>query len=244
MRIGRTSRAALSIGSTLAIAACHSSPPRPQVDAPAPAYPRGVWAEVPAGWHVGSASPERYAFEVDETTAHGGRASGVIAQRGGGSESPGGGANQAIRADAYRGQRVRLTAYVRARDATSALSWLRVDGVQDGELVSFALSNAAGGPIVGTTDWQRVVHVVDVPQAAEAISFGVLTRGGGRVWLDDVALDVAPSSEASTNLLTSPRALDLPDGPVERRQRRAEWAALPRRLVNGGFEDGPTGRLR
>jgi hypothetical protein len=193
-------------------------------------------AEPPAGWYVGSETPDRYALEIDPQVAHGGRASGQLMQRAASSDSVFGGVNQAVRAVDYRGQRVRLTGYVRAQDAAWAMSWLRVEGIKDDALVAFALSNTSDRPITGTVDWQRFEHVVDVPPAAEALVFGVLTRGGGRIWIDDVTLEVVAPTGSTTSRLSEPSAIQ--ESPEQVREIRARWTTLPASIVNGDFERG------
>jgi hypothetical protein len=193
-------------------------------------------AQVPEGWHVGSTTPEHYVLEVDPQVAHGGRASGRLVQRESGSESIAGGVNQAIRAQEYRGKRIRLSGFVRAQDATWAMSWLRVEGPRGEGAYALALSNTADRPISGTADWQRFEHVLDVAPEAEALVFGVLTRGPGRIWVDDVAIEVVAPTVSTTDRMPSPQPMRESADAV--REIRARWAGLPLRLVNGDFEQG------
>jgi hypothetical protein len=112
--------------------------------------------------------------------------------------------------------------------------WTRVDGLQSDSLVSLALSNTAANPITGTADWQRVETVIDVPEAAEAIVFGVLLRGGGQLWLDDFSLSVIPSSSAAGGLFSVPMASR--EAADEQQRIRNGWIRLPSRPIGLDFE--------
>jgi hypothetical protein len=45
-------------------------------------------------------------------------------------------------------------------------------------------------PIKGTTEWQRYEVVLDVPEGATGIFFGILLDGRGEVWLNSVNFEV------------------------------------------------------
>jgi hypothetical protein len=94
---------------------------------------------------------------------------------------------QGISPQNYAGQRIRFRARVRTQDVGNwAGLWMRVDG-QSRPGVAFY--NSQDKPIKGTTDWQERSVVLDVPQDATAIVFGVIGAGKGTVWIDQLALD-------------------------------------------------------
>ena len=103
---------------------------------------------------------------------------------------------QLIKADAYRGKRVRLAGYLKTRDVRGGWAgvWLRVDG-PDAQLI--ALDNMAAQRLTGTTDWSRHAVVLDVPAGAVRLAFGALLHGTGQVWTDDVTLDVVDPKEVT-----------------------------------------------
>ena len=113
----------------------------------------------------------RFATGVDREVAHGGHAS--VSIRSIVAETHFRAVTQLIKADAYRGKRVRLTGYLKTRDVRGGWSglWLRVDG-PDAKLL--ALDNMAAQRVMGTTDWLRHVVVLDVPEAAVRLAFGAL----------------------------------------------------------------------
>src|SRR5262249_33100474 len=94
---------------------------------------------------------------------------------------------QSFKPDDYRGKRVRMSGYVRSAEVKAwAGLWLRVDGPENKAL---AFDNMADRAVKGTTDWKKYEIVLDVPQSAQLIAFGILLSGTGQVWLDDMKFE-------------------------------------------------------
>ncbi|MGB9109543.1 MAG: transcriptional regulator [Telluria sp.] len=94
---------------------------------------------------------------------------------------------QGIAPQNYAGQRLRFRARVRTQDVSNwAGLWMRIDGQSRH---GAAFYNSQDRPIKGTTDWQERSVVLDVPQDATAITFGVIGAGKGTVWIDQLALE-------------------------------------------------------
>ena len=146
---------------------------------------REVVAVIP-GWQRTGSAPQAYAFGLDAIVAHTpGRAAYIEAT----TDAPNGfGAlSQSIRAGAFAGQRVRLTAAVRAeRLAGCAILWMHVSDRHGRALVSDNMENR---PVRDTAEWARHAVVLDVPADAGQIAFGLLLDGAGTVWFDDLALE-------------------------------------------------------
>ncbi|MFK7956800.1 MAG: hypothetical protein AB8B96_11975 [Lysobacterales bacterium] len=116
---------------------------------------------------------------------------------------------QKISASDYKGTRIRLSARIRTIDALSAAMWMRVDGRKKPTL---QFDNMHDRPITGSTDWAEYSIVLDVPQNAESIFFGVLSTGKGEVQFDDFTLETVNLSVPSTNSQrpsTKPENLDF-----------------------------------
>ncbi len=134
-----------------------------------------------------------FAAGVDREIAHGGHAS--VSIRSLVEEHGFRAVTQLIKADAYRGKRVRLTGYLKTRAVRwHAGLWLRVDG-PDAKLLAF--DNMSDRPVMGTTDWSQHAVVLDVPEAAVRLAFGVLLHGTGQVWADDLTLEVVDPKEVT-----------------------------------------------
>jgi hypothetical protein len=114
---------------------------------------------------------------------------------------------QEFSAGQYAGKRVRLRASVKAEEVADwAGLWMRVD--KGSTAVSF--DNMAERPIKGTTTWQDYEVILDVPQDATHIAFGILLSKSGSVWLngvkfESVGLDVPTTGKAPKR---------LPEGPI------------------------------
>ncbi len=138
--------------------------------------------------------------------AHSGNRSGLIASR----PRPRGFGTlmQTFRAERFLDTRLRLSAYIRVEAVERwAGLWMRVDG-PDAQTLAF--DNMQDRPISGTLDWRMYQIVLDVPPDAEAIAFGVLLEGPGRVWLDDMAFAAVDGDVPTTGV----RPLPVPLNPV------------------------------
>ena len=97
----------------------------------------------------------------------------------------------------YRGKRVRVSAYVKARDVERCAA-MQV-AVLDWRMRILAVDVMGTPQVQGTpTDWARVSSVVDVPKDAAQIQFAVALWGPGTVWMDDFQLAVVPSTVPTT----------------------------------------------
>ena len=94
---------------------------------------------------------------------------------------------QSIRADEYRGRRVRLSGWVRTagRNDGTAHLFMRVNAEDGSARSDYMLTR----PVLPGTDWTSYSVVIDVPANAVGITFGLGLVGAGQAWLDDVALE-------------------------------------------------------
>lgn len=170
-------------------------------------------AEFPRGWGGGG---KDYELVRDTEVKHGGSSSGAI--RSATDAKDGFGTfTQGVQAEKFRGKRARLSGWIKAVDVAgwSGL-WMRVDGK---EKTGLAFDNMNDRAIKDTSDWTQFQVVLDVPDAAEQIYFGCLLAGKGKVWVDDLTLEIVASDVAATgkSLDGNPRqnaAADLPAEPA------------------------------
>lgn len=124
---------------------------------------------------------------------------------------------QKLSAGRYRGQKVRLSGYVRTSGVSGwAGMWMRVDPGEGGP--SLAFENMQRRPIVGSTEWKEYAFELEVAPQAEEIHFGALLVGAGEVWFDDLQLTSV--------------AVIVPGAAELRRVRHLHW-----RPYNLGFEE-------
>ena len=164
------------------------------------------------GWFAAGSAPEKYRFGVDREMAHQGSGSGFMWSRTAEIEDDFGTLMQMFKADDYRGPRYRLSAWIRSEDVKGwAGLWMRVDGPETDETnESLAFDNMQRRPICGTTDWRVYRVVLDVPENATYIAFGILLSGSGRVWIDDVTFE---SVGEDVQLTAGRRRREYPNAP-------------------------------
>jgi hypothetical protein len=171
---------------------------------------------VPEGWRARGSAPAEYEMRRSMDAAHDGKSGASITHKGAGGKDFGT-LMQAIDAAEYRGKRISLRAWIRTTDAESAQLWARVDGATG----SLALDNMDDRPIKGTTGWRDYELVLDVPETAAHLAFGVLLQGKGTVAFDTVRIGTAAPRAKSTALYTE-RELksDEPFIPMKRVTKR------------------------
>jgi hypothetical protein len=114
---------------------------------------------------------------------------------------------QDFRAEHYLGKRVRFSAFVKTEGTQDwAGLWMRVDNGPK----QIAFDNMQNRPIKGTADWKKYEVVLDVPQEATGIFFGILLNGSGTVWLNNATFDIVGSNVPTTG----GEKLQMPDDPV------------------------------
>jgi hypothetical protein len=174
-----------------------------------------IWGEAPTGWNAGNieGASDDYLVGLDYVQIHSGKASAYIrAKR---EDTEGFGAlSQSFEAGRFKGNRLRLSGYLRVESVEGwAGLWMRVDGA-NGELQAF--DNMERRPLRGTSEWVRREVVLDVPTDAYAIAIGALLVGPGQVWIDDFALefvsDDVPLTGAENRLSRSPVNLNFEKG--------------------------------
>lgn len=158
----------------------------------------GDGGQLPDGWFAAGSHPRDYEMGVDHTVTHGGKASGYIK-----STVPKprafGTLMQMFKADDYRGKRLRMSGYAKAKKIENwAGLWMRVDGPEN---KSLSFDNMRDRPITGKTDWERYKIVLDVPENSVNIAFGILLDGKGQAWVDDLQFEVVGKDVPTTDLV-------------------------------------------
>jgi hypothetical protein len=127
-----------------------------------------------------------------------------------------------IKPGEFLGKRVKLTGFIKSENIeNSAGMWMRVDGNITGQTLGF--DNMQNRPIRGTNDWTRYEIVLDVPQNAARIFYGVLIAGKGEVWFNEILFDTVNTSIPSTNMLTA----ESNDTATERSELPAKLQYIP-----------------
>ncbi len=147
----------------------------------APAPRPGVTTKAPTGWHKNGAKPESYTVGVDTVETWGGMPSAYVESHTPEVKEGFGGMMQSISAENYVGKRVKLSGWIKTKDANEGGGrlWLRIDGQERGQTLGF--DNMNNRPVKGTSDWQEASVVLDVPSGATALAYGFFVQGGGKM---------------------------------------------------------------
>jgi hypothetical protein len=199
-------------------------------------------AGVPEGWETSGLTPGDE-IGVDRAVARTGKASAVIK-----STDPDPNhertLEQWVRAENYRGKRIRLSAFVKTKgvgtvEPAGVGLWITVVG----ETERLGLAIMKGHRVKGTSDWASYEQVIDIPQGAALLYFGVGLHGPGEVWVDDVKLErIEKQGSTNERKLTEPR----PEYDAElRRSVQRRLRTSPPAPVNLDFEQtAPEGEQR
>lgn len=157
----------------------------------------------PVGWLLAGSKPASYRTGVDKTMVHDGQAS-VYLESAVPNTGGFGTVMQAIDAANYAGKRVRLRADVRSQDVGKwAGMWMRVD---KGQEMGISFDNMQDRAIKGTQSWSGHDVVLDVPEDATSLSFGILLTGEGEVWASHFVLEVVGKDTEVTGSKLGARA--------------------------------------
>ena len=95
---------------------------------------------------------------------------------------------------------MRLSGQVRAEGIEQwAGLWMRVDGPAN-EVLAFDNMAASNRAIKVRTDWTKYTVVLDVPESAINIMYGIVVSGRGSAWIDDVTLEAVGADVPVTEL--------------------------------------------
>ncbi|MCR2807894.1 AraC family transcriptional regulator [Paenibacillus sp. SCIV0701] len=161
------------------------------------------------GWILSGSDPSHYEMGIDRETVHMGKVSGYLRSVSATSETQFATMMQQFKADKYKGERIKLSAFIQAEKVGHfAGLWMRVDNAA-GDTLQF--DNMSDRPIQGTLPWNLYSIVLDVPAASESISFGVLLTGQGKVWMDGFTFETVDKRTPSTNMQIGGELRDEPE---------------------------------
>jgi hypothetical protein len=157
-----------------------------------------------ARWHVNSTMPGNGTYRVvaDNAVLHGGRVSARLESAENNTQSAGL-ITQAFPVGDYSGKRIRISAYIKADNikARGALLGSVDERTQYGKR-TYSSDDMSDRPIQGTIDWTQQSIVLDVPPEATFITIGALLYGEGKMWVDDIKVEVVGPDVAVTGYAT------------------------------------------
>lgn len=95
------------------------------------------------------------------------------------------------------GKRIRIAGWFKSKDVKN---WAGGSlAVQNEKGFVFAFDDTTSRPVHGTSDWQEVEWVTDIPKQPCMIYFAPTLFGSGEIWCDDFDLDIVPSDTPITD---------------------------------------------
>jgi hypothetical protein len=192
---------AVLLGTSLIAIGCGSTEPKAD-------RTEGV---IPDGWGATNPAPQLFTFGIDRSEKHGGQQSAFVSGRQGASVSNFS-FGQSIRADNYRGERVRWSGWIRTRDVVGSFDdggglWVAIYYPAEGGVGERRVRGEITG-FRGNTEWHQMSVVLDVPSSAVGMIMGVYLWGPGHLWVDDFVLE-----EVGTGVMTTASVVsDSPSG--------------------------------
>jgi hypothetical protein len=123
-----------------------------------------------------------------------------------------------------RGKRVEFSADVRTRGATGSANLLLRAEDEYGRTVAFdnmqtygpdgRPDQAVNRGVTGNTEWSTQHVVVDIPDSARFITYGVSLFGGGKAWIDNARIEVVTHDMATTGLESRAALNGIPVNPA------------------------------
>jgi hypothetical protein len=160
------------------------------------------------GWIMAGGAPADYEFGLAAVTHEGLPVARLQARHS--SPASFGTMMQTMSASQYRATRLRLNGLIRTHEVDWAALWLRIDGPSG----TLAFDNMRHHAPRGTADWTEAEVVLDVPEHATTVNFGLLLVGAGaahvaRLHLATVDETVALTGRDVDEVPDSPQNLDF-----------------------------------
>jgi hypothetical protein len=89
----------------------------------------------------------------------------------------------------YRGQRVRISVWIMTDGVSGAAHFFFVVNDQEGARLA-----CGGDGVGGSRYWRQYAAVVDVPEEAATLFYGMTLNGAGKAWFNDLQIDVVPNT--------------------------------------------------
>lgn len=151
------------------------------------------------GWILSGSHAHTYTLVTDHTIFYQGKSSAKLSHDSTIKEAGMFGTMlQGIQATDYRGKRIMVSAFLKTNDVENGALWFRVDDIF-GDPLQF--DNMANRGLIGDQDWTHCSCVLDIPEDAVYIHFGVLLEGTGVIWIDSFAFHEVNSTVPSTDIL-------------------------------------------
>lgn len=155
-------------------------------------------SRVPANWSFATSQPKIYRMGYDKVANSQTPRSLVIRSLKPSAEGFAG-LSQKCDATPYRGQRVRISVWIKTDGANGAAQFYFLVNDQAGDKLAYGADGVGGSRY-----WRQYAAVVDVPEEAATLSYSMMLLGSGKACFNDLQINVVPNT---VNL----KQLQLPD---------------------------------
>ncbi len=160
---------------------------------------------LPDGWHrTGQGDPKRY--RVGEDPARQGVLTIESLDVLGDLSGAFGALARTIAAAGFHGRKVELDAELMGEACDQAAIWMRVDSAVAGKWLRFdnLIDRPNPAALSGSFNWTARTIVLDVPEAAVQIVYGILLVGAGTLLARDIRVSFAPPGTPRTDTTRRP----------------------------------------
>lgn len=144
--------------------------------------------DLPSGWHIGE-EKQHFRAMYDDKVFHSGKSSAFL-QSTGYIEKDWNTLLQYCKPGEYAGKRIKFTAWVRTENLKH---YAQVLLMADGVIKNPRSEKIQAQTFTGNNDWRKVELVLDIPEEAAVFSYGILLEGKGKVWIDDITIEILSS---------------------------------------------------
>jgi hypothetical protein len=109
----------------------------------------------------------------------------------------------------FKGERVKMTGYIKSDGLTDkALMWIRVIDID--KKISTDFDNMSERPVAGIKDWLKCEIIFDVPASKCGIYYGILLKGAGKIWFDNISFKIVDRSISKTAINLNAGVANIP----------------------------------
>ena len=171
------------------------------------------------GWSTEEDDFENYEIGLEKASRHPGKNCAFIKSRSDDesdelARNAHGRLRQVCGVEDYKGHRIRMTAWLKtdlAKDAVGRLECMAIGKWGWYCKWNGTFDNMSDRQLTGSTDWSEYSLVIDVPEDSYSLYFGVIIFGVGKMWLDQVRLEIVDKEVPLTGLPARPINLDFTD---------------------------------
>lgn len=179
----------------------------------------------PPGWEPIGWKTEAYEVRLAPGEGRGGTDCVVLRTVAEPAEKSFAGVRQPLLAGSYRGATIRLRAWLRSEEITGRGGlYLRIDGKRHEIL---AIDNMRYRAVRGSTPWRRYEVVLEVPEEAVEVAFGVYLWGRGTLWADDFSVERIDPAAGQGDPALKPASDPPPHLPADPPQAPGAGGGLP-----------------